>query len=189
MIYIPCQAAADGLNIPRASSSSSTSTSSGRTQPAQSDSPMHPPGPNYWLPSIDTCQRRQYASTAEIFNFFSDRVRSAPEFTFPPPPSPSTEAPPLRPMQPLLPWALATPPQRVSVSSIPESFAYRQWTDRFSTPSVDNIQASDSPLDGQPEEVVPNDGDNLLEETEGDNAEKPDDSSSSGGDPILWAER
>ena len=37
---------------------------------------------------------------------------------------------------------------------------------------------------------MPNDGDNPLEEeTEGDNAEKPDDSGISGGDPILWAER
>src|SRR5579863_8141968 len=109
MIYVPCQAAADGLNIPRASSSPSASTSTDRTQPAQSHSPMHPLGPNYWLPSIDTCQRPQRASTAEIFNFFSERVRSAPEFTFPLPPSPSSEAPPSRPMQPLLPWALATP--------------------------------------------------------------------------------
>lgn len=94
-------------------------------------------------------------------------------------------------MQPLLPWALATPPQRVSVSSIPESFAYRQWTDRFSTPSVDNIQTSESPLDDRPGEAVPNDGDNLLEDdTEGDNAEKPDDPGmTSGGDSILWAER
>jgi hypothetical protein len=156
----------------------------------QSDSLMHPPGLDYWLPNIDTCQRHQQASTAEIFNFFSERVRSAPEFTFLPAPSQSSEAPPSRPMQPLLPWALATPPQRVSVSSIPESFAYRQWTDRFSTPSVDNIQASDSPLDGQSGEVVPTDGDNLLEgEIEGDSAEKPDDSGISGDDPILWAER
>jgi hypothetical protein len=93
-------------------------------------------------------------------------------------------------MQPLLPWALATPPQRLSVSSLPESFAYRQWTDRFSMPSVDNIQASNSFFDGQPGVVVRNGSSSPQEEEpEGDNAEKPDDSGPGGGDQILWAER
>jgi hypothetical protein len=194
MIYVPCQAAADGLNIPRASSSSSlsASTSTGRTQPVQSVSHMHPPGPHYWLASMNSYQRCRSASTAEIFNFFSERVRSAPEFTFPPPPSPSpsSDAPPLRPTQPSLPWAFAIPPQRLSGSSITEPFAYRQWTDRFSMPSVENIQAPDSPFDGRLGGVLRNGADSPLgEETEVDNAEKPDDSGPSSSDQIPWAER
>jgi hypothetical protein len=57
-------------------------------------------------------------------------------------------------------------------------------------PSVDNIQASDSLFDGLPGEVLRNGMDSPLEEeTEGDNAEKPDDSGPGGSDQILWAER
>jgi hypothetical protein len=143
---------------------------------------MHPPGPNYWLPSMNTCQRHRHAAPAQIFNFFSERVRSAPEFTFPPPPPPETL--PSRPMRPL-----STPLQRLSESSISDS-APRQWADRRSVPSVDSVQAPDPFWDNQPGEDARN-GRNILQEdeTEGDNAEKPEDFGPSGSGQIPWAER
>jgi hypothetical protein len=55
-------------------------------------------------------------------------------------------------------------------------------------PSVDNIQASDPLFEGRPGEVLRNGADTPLE-TDGDNAEKPDDSGPSDSDQIPWAER
>ncbi|KAI9508911.1 hypothetical protein F5148DRAFT_997306 [Russula earlei] len=193
IIYVPCQAAANGLNIPRASSSASSSTDRTQPQPAQTDSPMHPPGPNYWLPSVDACQRRRHAGTAEIYNFFSERVRSAPEYTFPLTPS---EAAPSRLMRPLSPGGVSTLSQRLPTSSMPDPFASRQWSDRdrFSMLSVENVQGSDSPLDGQPGEIARIGGDaphqdENQNETEGDNSEKPEDSGTNVSGLIPWAER
>lgn len=60
---VPCQAAADSLNIPQVSPSPSTSSSTGWTQPVQSKSPMQPPSPNYWLPSMNTKTPTYGAST------------------------------------------------------------------------------------------------------------------------------
>ncbi|KAI0304138.1 hypothetical protein BC826DRAFT_965518 [Russula brevipes] len=187
IIYVPCQAAADGLSIPRASSSASSST--GRTQPAQGRATVHQLGPDHWLHTMDTRQRRRDAAKTEIFNFFSDRVRSAPEFAFPSPP-PQAEVLPSRLMQPLSPGSLTTAPQRLSGSSIPEPIASRQWTDRFSMPSVDNIQDPDSLWGGPPGEAASDNGNVPQEdEVEGDNAEKPEDSGPIGSGQILWAER
>lgn len=184
IIYVPCQAAADGLNISRAASSSSSQSSTGRTQ---SQTHIHPPGPSYWLPGVGACQQRRHAPTPEVFNFFSERVRSAPEFTFPPLPSEEFSS---RAMQPLSPGALATPSRRLSGSSIPEAYASRQWTDRSSVPSVDSLQAPDSLWDNQPGEVTRTVVNTPQEdEGEGDNAEKPEDPVPSGGGRILWAER
>ena len=180
IIYVPCQAAADGLNISRASSSSSQSSTS-RTQ---RHSPIQPPGPRCWLPGVDACQRRRHATTSEIFNFFSERVRSAPEFTFPPL---TPETPPSRATQNSSPGVFATFSQRFSVSSLQDAFASRQWTDGSSMPSGDNVQASDSLRNSQTGEVA---GSNPQEDdAEGDNADKPEDSVTSGGGQILWAER
>jgi hypothetical protein len=183
IIYVPCQAAADGLNIPREPSSSSQS-STGRTQPAQSQSHLQPPGPRYWLLGVDACQRRGHATTPEIFNFFSERVRSAPEFTFPPHPP---EAPPSQTTQTLSPGILATPSQRFSAPSIPDAYTSRPWTDGTSMPSVDDIRASDSLWDGQTGEVAG--GIPQEDGGDGDNAEKPEDPVPSGPGQILWAER
>jgi len=187
IIYVPCQAAADGLNIPRGSSSASSSTARTQPQPAQADSFMHPPGPNYWLPSVDACQRRRRSGTVEIFNFFSERVRSAPEFTFPPIP---LEAVP-QSMRSSSPEALATSSQPPPASSMPESLASRPWAEWLPMPSVDNIQqASDLSLDGQVGEVARNSGNaSHPDEVEVDNAEKPEDFGMDGGGQIPWAER
>ena len=188
IIYVPCQAAADGLNISRAPLSSSSQSSTGRTQqPAQSQTHIQPPGPSYWLPGVGACRRRRHSTTLEIFNFFSERVRSAPEFTFPPlrPEEPSSRA-----MQPLSPGALAAPSRRLSASPIPDAYASRQWTDRSSMPSVDSLQAPDSLWDNQPGEVSRTVTNTPQEdEAEGDNAEKPEDPVPSSGGQILWAER
>jgi hypothetical protein len=181
IIYVPCQAAADGLNIPRGSSSASSSTAQTQPQSVQAESFMHPPGPNYWLPNVDACQRRRRSGTVEIFNFFSERVRSAPEFTFPPTPFETVP----QSMRSSSPEALAAPP---TSSMIPESFASRQWTDRLPMLSVDNIQqTSDSSLDGQVGEVARNSGNaSHPDEVEG---EKPEDFGMDSGGQIPWAER
>ena len=178
IIYVPCQAAADGLNITRAPSSSSQSSTTGRTQ---RHSHVPPLGPRCWLPDVDACQRRRHASTPEIFNFFSERVRSAPEYTFPPL---APEVPPSRATQNASPGVFATFSQRFSVSSLQDAFTSRQWTDG---PQADNIQASDSPRDSLPGEVTSSSP--QEDEADGDNADKPEDSVTSGGGQFLWAER
>ncbi|KAI0254659.1 hypothetical protein BJV78DRAFT_1151982 [Lactifluus subvellereus] len=183
IVYVPCQAAADGLNITRPPSSMTPSTS--RNQPTQNVSSVHLSGPNSWLPGVDSCQRRRHAETTEVYNFFSESVRPAPEFTFPP--SSPSETVPSRPTQPLPPVASATSTSlRPPVSSAP----VRQWINGLSMRSVETIQALNSPGDGQTEEVTHSvDNTPQEDEMEGDGAEKPEDSGPGGGGQIPWAER
>jgi hypothetical protein len=54
-------------------------------------------------------------------------------------------------------------------------------------PSGENIQASDSLRDSQTGEVASSNP--REDEADGDNADKPEDSVTSGGGQILWAER
>ncbi|KAH9179739.1 hypothetical protein EDB89DRAFT_510240 [Lactarius sanguifluus] len=177
IIYVPCQAAADGLSTPQTISSVLPLT--GRTQTAQNGSTARPPfGPNYWLP---TCQRRRNAATEEIYNFFSDSVRAAPEFTFPP--RPSSEVPPswswsTRPPSPTTPVALAS--QHTPATSTPVPFAPPWWTYGLSDP----LQAEGSHSDG----------DSTQQDDDGaevDGAEKSEDSGpdhGGGASPFLWVE-
>jgi hypothetical protein len=185
IVYVPCQAAADGLNIMRTPSSMTPSTS--RTQPAQNASAVHLPGANSWLPGVE--QRRRHTATTEVYNFFSERVRSAPEFTFPPP-SPS-ETVSLRTTQSSSPAASATPAsQGSSVTSTSANFSSRQWIYGLSMRSIDTIQAFNSHGDNQTEEAMHSVGSTLPEDgTEGDSAEKPEDTGPGGGGQIHWAER
>jgi len=179
MIYVPCQAAAEGLSIsPRTIPSVPPLT--GRTQTTQNGPAAQPFGPNYWLP---TCQRRRNAVTEEIYNFFSESVRAAPEFTFPPP---SSEVPPswtwsTRPPSPTTPVALASqhPP---ATSTPPVSFAPPWWT--YGLP--DPLPAGES-HDG---DTTPQDDE---EEAEVDGAEKsedsgPDHGGGGGASPLWWVE-
>ncbi len=178
IIYVPCQAAADGLSTPQTISSVPPLT--GRTQTTQTGPAAQPPfGPNYWLP---TCQRRRHAATEEIYNFFSESVRAAPEFTFPP--WPSSEVPPswswsTRPPSPTTPVALASQhPPATSTPAVP--FAPPWWTYGLSDP----LPAGGSHDDG---DTTPQDDD----EAEVDGAEKPEDSGSDhggGASPFWWVE-
>ncbi|KAI9448068.1 hypothetical protein H4582DRAFT_1898344 [Lactarius indigo] len=176
IIYVPCQAAVDGLSTPQTVSSVHPLT--GRTQTAQNGPAARPPfGPNYWLP---TCQRRRNAVTEEIYNFFSESVRAAPEFTFPP--RPPSEVPPswswsTRPPSPTTPVALA--PQQPPATSTPVPFAPPWWTYGLSDP----LQAEGSHYDG---DTTPQDDDGA----EVDGAEKLEDSGPDHGSTnrFLWVE-
>lgn len=185
IIYVPCQAAADGLSTPQTISSVPPLT--GRTQTTQNGHAAQPSGPNYWLP---TCHRRRNAVTEEIYNFFSENVRAAPEFTFPP--RPSSEVPPswswtTRPPSPMTPVALAS--QYPPATSTPLVPFPPWWTFRLSTPVIDNAQASDPHRaggshygDGDTTPSPRNDDD-----AEADGAEKSEDSGPDHG-PLWWVE-
>ena len=125
--------------------------------------------------------------TGEIYNFFSESVRAAPEFTFPP--RPSSEVPPswtwsTRPPSPTTPVALASqhPP---ATSTPPVPFAPSWWTYGLTDP----LRAGGS----QDSDTTPQDED---EESEVDGAEKledfgPDDhgdGGGGGGSPSWWVE-
>jgi hypothetical protein len=179
IIYVPCQAAADGLSI-SSQTISSVPPLTGRTQTTQNEPAAQPSGPNYWLP---TCQRRRNAVTEDIYHFFSESVRAAPEFTFPP--RPSSEVPPswtwsTRPPSPTTPVALASqhPP---TTSTPPAPFAPPWWTYRLSGP----LRPGGSHYDDG--DATTQDGD----EVDVDGAEKPEDSGpddGGGASPIWWVE-
>ncbi|KAI0307196.1 hypothetical protein B0F90DRAFT_1813988 [Multifurca ochricompacta] len=185
IIYVPCQAAAGGLSIPGIPSSPSTSTE--RTPLGQSLSSMHLPSPNYWPPSmmgaLGTCHSQNHTTTMEIYNFFSESVRSAPEFIFPPP-SLSEDLSP-QSTQP----STSTVFERPFAASTPVPLTFHQWRYGPLALSADNIQASISRWGDRTEQVGHND-DNVLQDgqIEGDNAEKPEDSGSGGVGQIPWAE-
>lgn len=172
IIYVPCQAAADGLSI-SPQTIPSVPPLTGRTQTTQNEPSAQPSGPNYWLP---TCQRRRNAVTEDIYHFFSESVRAAPEFTFPP--RPSSEVPPswtwsTRPPSPTTPVALTL--QHPSTTSTPPvPFAPPWWTYRLSDPLRPGGSHGDDEVDV-------------------DGAEKSEDSgpdySSGGASPFWWVER
>lgn len=176
IIYVPCQAAADGLSI-SPQTISSVPPLTGRTQTTQNEPSAQPSGPSYWLP---TCQRRRNAVAEEIYTFFSESVRAAPEFTFPP--RPSSEVPPswtwsTRPPSPTTPVPLAS--QHPPTMSTPPPFAPPWWSYRLSAdPLRSHYGDGDTTTQGDDEVDV-------------DGAEKPEDGPDHGGgsaSPFRWVE-
>lgn len=180
IIYVPCQAASDDLSI-SPQTIPSVPPLTGRTQTTPNGPGAQPSGPSYWLP---TCQRRRNAVTEEIYNFFSESVRAAPEFTFPL--RPSSEVPPswtwsTRPPSPMTPVALASQHSPRTFTP-PAPFDPPWWTYRLSDPlrAGGSHYGDDDPTTPQDDEV--------------DGVEKPEDfgpdeDGGGGVSSFLWVER
>ncbi|KAI0268297.1 hypothetical protein BC834DRAFT_868764 [Gloeopeniophorella convolvens] len=180
IISIPCQAAADG---PYISQTPSTSSPSGGTQSTPCPFPLQPCGPAYWLPAANARQDRRSGAKSEIYHFFSETVRSAPEFTFPP----ST---PSRSSQPSLPGAFATPTsQRPPATSTPAPFASRQSVYPFPVFPPARTQSQNLLWEGQSDTSQSDDASQPEDDTEGDSTEKFEDPSPQNRSRIPWAER
>jgi len=108
-----------------------------------------------------------HATTPEIFNFFSERVRSAPEFTFPPHPP---EAPPSQTTQTLSPGILAH--RHNDFCTVNTGCLHFSPVDRWDFNAISGRHTSFRfSLDGQTGEVAG--GIPQEDGGDGDNAEKP----------------